>query len=215
MKVTEVDPGVDLAKPAVGYVRTPGRHISDLYGEMYRQMDPDRFDKRQVDGTPQPFNLVKLELGLTFEEMLEHALGESILGGRPGEFVTQHEADCEQVGVEIIPGVTCPCGAGVIYSPDWIFFDDDMLGEFKLTFYSSKGALDDPKFDKYKTQIMSYLYHLRMTRARLYIMFIRGDYKGANKGDPELRCWQLEFTPAELRRNWLALVKIGRKAGLL
>jgi len=168
--------------------------MSDLYGELYKQLEPKRFDKRDKDGNPEPFDLTRMELGTSFEEVLEPVLAERLLGTRPGEFTTDE---------------------GVIYSPDYLFIDDDgewVLGEFKLTWMSSRGAPHDTKFSKWHCQMMAYCYHLNINTARLFAFFVNGDYAPPS---PKLLAWEFKFTKKELVTNWNELVRIGRQKGLL
>lgn len=167
--------------------------MSDLYNAFFKDYDPKRYDKRDANGDPTPFDLAKLEVGLTFEEMLEKALAESILGERPGEFTTDD---------------------GVIYSPDYLFYETDeiILGEFKCTWYSSRNAPFDPKFEKWLCQIQCYLYHLNMRKARLYVLFLNGDYKPPS---PQLLAWEMTFTTRELADNWRVVKDHAVRKGLL
>jgi hypothetical protein len=183
-----------LAQPTEGYVRSPGLHMSDIYNSLYKELDPKRYDKKDKQGNPLPFDLAKLELGTAFEEVLEEALRQRIFGARPGEFTTEE---------------------GVIFSPDYIFFEENesILGEFKCTWYSMKNAPHDQKFDKWITQIKAYLHHLSMTRCRLFVFFVNGDYK-ANRS-PVLLAWDLTFTPSELTANWNMLKRHAVRKGMI
>lgn len=193
MKITPIAHGLDLAKPTEGYVRTPGLHASDLYGSFYRSFDPARYDKRRgEDGEPLGFDTTKMELGIGFEEVLERTLAERLLGARPGEFVSPE---------------------GIIYSPDYLFSEDDLiLGEFKLTWYSSRGAPTDEKFSKWLTQIKLYCHWLEIRRARLYVLFVNGDYKPPT---PALLAWELVFTPRELQDEADMILRHGRSKGMI
>lgn len=193
MRVKPFDHGLALAKPTEGYVRTPGLHMSDLYGAMFKRIDPKRFDKKGKDGKPEPMDLKRVELGTAFEELLEPILVKRLGGERPGEFTTPE---------------------GVIYSPDWIFSDEPeaVLGEVKLTWMSSRGAPTDPRFLKWIVQIEAYLYHLGLRKARLFAFFVCGDYAPPA---PQLLAWEFTFTQQELEDNWRQLVKVGQAEGLL
>lgn len=201
MKATRIEHGLSLAAPTDGYVRTPGLHMSDIYGALYKELDPKRFDKKdKVTGKPLPFDLKRMELGTTFEELLEPVLARRLRGSRrPGEFTTEE---------------------GIIYSPDHLFMMDDdsepILGEFKLTWMSGKGCPHDPKFDKWMCQIKAYLYHLGLKRARLYAFFVNGgidhDYM---EHQPEFHAWDLVFRQMELDANWNMLKRFAIKRGIL
>lgn len=207
MIVRPLPHNLTLGQAAEGYIRSPGPHMSDLYGSLYKALDPQRYDKRRKDGTPEPMDMVKVQVGTTFEQLLEEALARVLLGERPGEFTTQHDAAC--TGED-----TCECCAGIVYSPDYLFFDDHetVLGEFKCTWYSMKNAPWDEKFDKWMTQIKSYLYHLKLTKARLYVLFLNGDYKPPA---PQLLAWELQFTERELWENWAMLKRHAREVGMV
>jgi hypothetical protein len=214
MIVTEIDHHLSLAQGTPGYVRSPGLHMSALYGSLYQQLEPSRFKK---DSSP---DATRMEVGLAFEETLEEAIGRRLLGERPGEFVTQHGHECRHYGAEVTIGDSvCYCGAGVAYSPDHLIWNGDgvfRVGEFKVTWMSIKQGIRDPRFAKWWTQIMAYCFHLGTRYARLYALFINGDYTWKDPyGGPHLRCWDVEFQQHELSDEWATLVRHGRKVGLL
>lgn len=178
--------------------RSKGLHMSDIYGALYKELEPKRFDRGE------PMDLVRLEMGLAFENALEQALRdqftESILRGehdrgeaaeRPGEFRTPE---------------------GIIFSPDLLVTNGILrVGEIKLTWLSSrevprkKGDFFPPKFNKYFTQIMSYAHNLGTRFARLYIFHVNGAYdcaKRSGEPKPEFLPFDLEFTQQELNENW-------------
>ena len=156
---------------------------------------------------------------MAFESWLEPQLRIRLFGERPGEFVTQHAADCPRHDEVVVEGmdVGCYCGAGVAYSPDWLFYEDDLvLGEFKRTKYSMRGAPTDKKFQKWICQMQAYCYHLDTTVARLFVLFIMGDYSyKPPDGDEQIKAWEFTFTKRELADNWNLLVRHARKKGLL
>lgn len=208
MIVTEIDHNLVLAAPTEGYVRTEGLHMSDLYNSLYQSLEPRRFVKGSA------LDLAKMEAGTSFEEVLEPALAARLLGSRPGEFRTRHAPDCEHQTIDC-DGEVCPfCGCGIAYSPDYLFDIDGelVLGEFKLTWMSSKDAPDGPKFAKWHTQIMCYLFHLEITRCRLYAFFVNGDYKPPS---PQLKCWNLRYTKREIEDEWNCVLRHGKKVGLV
>lgn len=197
MVVTPFEHGLDLAKPTKGYRRSKGVHASELYGAFYKAYDPSRYNKKDTKGKPLPFDVTKMELGTSFEEVLESALIERLLasdksGTRPGEFTSPE---------------------GIIYSPDFIFFNgEDVLGEFKCTWYSMKNAPLDKKFEKWWTQIKMYCHWLGLTKARLYVLFVNGNYKPPS---PVLRAWEAEFSPHELREEAEMVLNHARREGLV
>jgi len=193
MIITPFEHNLVLAAPTPGYVRSAGLHASALYGAFYQAIDPKRYDKRDKAGVALPFDLAKMEMGTSFESVLEPAIAARLFGERPGEFTSPE---------------------GIIFSPDYLFFETGatILGEFKLTWYSSRDGLDSEKFDKWKTQIQMYCYWLRITRARLYVLWVNGDYKPPS---PVLQAWELQFTRDELQEETETVLRHGRNVGLL
>lgn len=192
VKVTEFEHGLVLSTPTHGYIRTPGLHASDIYGAFYKSLDPKRYDKRQEDGSPIPMDETRMTLGTSFEEVLEIALAARLLGERPGEFTSPE---------------------GVIFSPDYLFNEEHLvLGEFKCTWYSAKDAPFGDKFLKWWTQIKLYCYWLRIHHARLYVLFVNGDYKPPA---PVLRAWSVEFTDKELQGEYTAIMRFAHREGML
>jgi hypothetical protein len=213
-----IDHGLTLGKPTEGYVRTPGLHMSDIYGSLYKVLNPKRYDKRDADGKPLPFNELHMEVGSGFEEALEPMLRARLIdAARPGEFATQHAADCVYAQVKVQVGdPSCPCGAGVIYSPDHFLFDGVFrLGEFKLTWMSIAKGLRDPRFDKWFCQMKAYCYHLQTRYARLYVLFVNGDWSFKLATGPMLLAWDIEFTTKELREEWNLLLRHAREKEML
>jgi hypothetical protein len=48
-------------------------------------------------------------------------------------------------------------------------------------------------------QIKAYCYVLEVDRACLWAFFVNGDYRGSG---PQIKCWEIYFTPRELHDNW-------------
>lgn len=181
--------------------RTPGLHMSDIYGSLFRELEPERYTRDDLDDrTKNAYMLV----GLSLEEMLEEGLRQRFAetgSGRPGEFVTEE---------------------GIIYSPDLIIFNGETrLGEIKLTWMSSREVPREPangfppKFDKYFVQMMAYCHHLETPYARLLACFVNGTYDKSTGMKPELLSWDITFTARELRDNWQMLKMHGRLKGML
>ena len=190
--------------------------MSDLYGSLFKQLEPKRFDSGA------PMNPMHLEMGLAWENMLEDGLRERLQlvagedASRPGEFMTE---------------------GGIAFSPDLLIYEASgrvRLGEIKLTWMSSREMPDTidyalpKKFRKWEVQICAYLYHLDLVHARLYAFFVNGEYawmrkkKGAQSalptetlGGPQLFAYDLEYTQQELDENWQMLEAHGKTVGLL
>lgn len=196
MKFKPVPHGVDIVGPSIG--RAPGLHASDLYGAYYRDTEPKRYDKRGKNNERLEARPENLAMGLAWERYLEERLVASgIDAHRPEE---QH---AEEDGVELS------------YNPDLFIFEDDGLrgGEIKLTFMSETDAFDDPKFNKWHSQMMIYGHLLEIPKWRLYGLFAAGDYK--KQRDPVLRAFDVEYTAREMREEWQTMVRHGRHKGLI
>jgi hypothetical protein len=196
MIVKEVEHGLDLAKPSEGYERTPGLHMSSLYNSLYEELEPKRFAKSsKPDAT-------RMELGTSFEEVLEPALSARLLGSRPGEFITTD-------------------GTDIIYTPDHLIFNGPegnklVLGEFKCTWMSIRNGITDQRFAKWMTQMKLYCHHLETPYARLYTLFVNGDYSWRGPhGGPHVRAWDITFTKRELVDEWNLVLRHARRKGLL
>ncbi len=219
MRFKEIPHDLVLAKNEPGYIRSPGLHMSDCYGSYFKELDPKRYAKKTAKGEDAPFDLTVMEEGMAFEGWLEPQLRQRLLGDRPGEFFTQHEDKCKRFGEAVKDGSgLCWCGAGIAYSPDWLFLEDDgmVLGEFKRSKYSLRDAPADKRFSKWICQMQSYCYHLPTQVARLYVLFVNGDYSYKPPGgDEQIKAWEFSFTKQELRDNWKQLRDHARKKGLL
>jgi hypothetical protein len=219
VKVTQHEHGLVLGRNAPGFVRSPGLHMSDLYGSLYKHLDPKRYDKRDADGVPEEMDWVKVEAGMGWEMRLEPMLEEQGPGERPGEFFTQHARTCSLYKHLVTDGsVICSCGAGVAYSPDWLFYlpDEIVLGEFKFTWYSLRDFPNHEKFDKWLCQVKCYCKHLKLLKCRIYPYWTVGGYpKGAPPTPVFDSYYLLEFTQAELDKEWNQLVRWGKKVKMI
>lgn len=223
MRVRAFEHGLVLAQNAPDFTRSPGLHMSGIYNSMYKAIDPKRYDKRDEDGEPEELNLAKLEAGMGFEQRLEPNIEKTYGGCRPGELFTQHARDCSAYGRPVRDGsVLCHCGAGVAYSPDWLFTEHDpmILGEFKFSWYSNRDFPELDKFDKWLCQCQAYLIHLKLTTVWVFPFWVNGAYPRGKDGwvppTPDFtRAYEIEFTVKELVNNWNAMLRHAWKAGLL
>ena len=224
---------LDLMTPTEGYTRTPGLHASEIYNALCKKLDPKRYDKRDPKTKlPLPMPEDRVGFGTRFEEALEPQLKTRYQGYRPGEFAVQHGEDCPRAYQSLAkkrpanrnpvkPGdPLCPCGAGIIYSPDYLFFVDGhppILGEFKLTWMSSKGFPDDPKFMKWLMQVKFYLRNLQMNRVWFFPFWVNGGTDNAyHQCQPEFkRAWDLSFSDGECEQTHQRLLRFARKEGML
>lgn len=186
MKVTRLAQEFDLLKSDL--VRSPGLHMSDIYGALYKELDPKRY-------TNDPWNEMALAMGTAWEKHLEWLLvSQGYPCVRPDAFLTTE---------------------GIGFSPDLLITNGVLrLGEIKLTWMSSEADLTDPRFDKYLTQMKAYCHHLETPSARLFAGHVNGG-GGYGKPDPRLAIYDLEFTARELRENWDMLLRFARQRKML
>lgn len=136
MIVTPVlDHGIDFL--ASDLVRSPGLHASEVYGDLFKQLEPKRYDIRdKVTGEPLDWNPVLLAIGTAWEKHFEYLLAKAgIVVERPDEFMSED---------------------GIAFSPDLIQFNGvTRIWEIKYTSMSTKDLpvvetnCLPPKFDKY------------------------------------------------------------------
>jgi len=217
VQVREFEHQLDITNLSPDYVRSPGLHISDIYGSLYKKLDPRRYAKLDEDGLPEAMNWTKVAAGSAWENHLEPQLQKQFGGSRPGELFTQHATTCSSYRRPVRDGsVLCHCGAGVAYSPDWLFDEPELiLGEFKFSWYSCRNFPKEDKFDKWVCQVKTYLYHLKMHIVWVFPYWVNGTYpKGAPSPDFRL-AYELTFTQRELDDNWSALLRHAWKEKML
>lgn len=188
MKVTPVEHGLDLTLSDL--VRSPGLHASDIYGELFQDLEPERYKRDS------PMNSVLTALGTAWEKHLEYLLLKNgIRAERPEEFMSPE---------------------GIAYSPDLLIFNGvTRLGEIKLTSMSADSMPRTPtnslppKFDKFLVQMRLYAYWLNVRFGWLAVLFLYKPYA------PEFRVFELEFGERELQDNYQMCVNYAESKGMM
>lgn len=179
-------------------VRSPGLHASDIYGDLFKKLEPKRYDIRDKEtGEPEEMNGVLMALGTAWEKHFERLLEwNGIAAERPTEFMDEE--------------------TGIAYSPDLLFFiDEPRLGEIKLTSMSLDGTPTEeancfpPKFNKYLAQLKFYARFLNMPLLWLGVVSIREPWK------PQFAMWDIECTTQEIEENYRMLMNHARHTGML
>lgn len=192
MIVTPVfDHGIDFL--ASDLVRSPGLHASDIYGDLYKHLEPKRYDFG--DGPP---NALLMALGTAWEKHFEYLLekaGYKI--ERPGEFMS-------------------PPPHSVAFSPDLLQFNGvTRLWEIK---YTSMGAQDmpeevtnglPPKFSKYSCQMMLYAKWMGLHHGALAVVLNHKPW------DPQFRLFHIEWNDRELDENEKMIMSHAKHAGMV
>lgn len=188
MKITPVLEPLDLLHSDL--VRSPGLHMSDIYGGLYKELDPKRYGGEFS-------NDLCLAMGTAWEKHFEWLLiSNGLTISRPDAFLTKE---------------------GIGFSPDLLILNGvTRVGEIKLTWMTDIEDIADQKFDKYLTQVKAYCYHLETPYGRIYATHINGGEKDFyGKPNPILRIYDLEFTTRELNENWQMLLNYATRKGLL
>ena len=86
----------------------------------------------------------------------------------------------------------------VIGSPDAYDTVDDKVVEIKATWRSSKHDIVSRR--EYFWQLMAYCYMTQTLKATLVVLYVCGKWGGSIT--PEMKRYEIKFTPAELQQNW-------------
>jgi hypothetical protein len=198
--------------------RSPGLHASTIYNSLYQELEPKRYT------ADTPFDMARMDLGLTIEDMIEEGWKRRHQSERPGEFMTEE---------------------GIAFSPDGITFEPPrtLLTELKVTWMSCRecpiseaqseqtkaflagkelklpvtwdgvsAANFPPKLSKYFTQMKFYTRNLDLEWARLIVLFINADYRPSR---PVVLAWDFLFTKRELEENHRMLINHAKHKGML
>jgi hypothetical protein len=154
--------------------RSVGVHVSAIIDYLSRMMG-----RRDNDFTRQDLDAFAV-VGRMFERILAEVVFRPPRYIRPGEIF--HD--------------------DIIGSPDALDLDDLAVVEIKATWKSSKH--DIKTFREYWWQIMAYCQMTGLTKARLYVFYVCGDWAPPKPIWPP-RAWEATFTQSELNENWKML----------
>jgi hypothetical protein len=196
MIVTPVlDHGIDFL--ASDLVRSPGLHASTIYGNLFKRLEPKRYDIRDKDtGEPLALNPVLMAIGTAWEKHFEFLLAKSGYDvQRPEEFMSED---------------------GIAFSPDLLQFNGiTRVWEIKYTSMSVKDLPTEetnclpPKFDKYDSQMKLYAYWLNLHHGTLAVVLNHQPW------DPQFRMFNLEWNDRELVDNHAMCMNDAKHQGLL
>lgn len=173
-------------------------HLSQIYGDLMSQLQPKRFDRSK------PMDLVKVETGLVFENMLEKSLAEKFATVRPGEIVSPE-------GIYMSPdGVNPTMGCGEEFKCTWM--SSRVYGE-NLSPYTDEYGMPTKKFLHWFIQMKGYAKWLPTDTFLLRVLHINGNYE--HPYQPEFLTHRIVFTETEIEENWTMLINHARNRGLL
>jgi len=146
MRVSRIDHGLDNHLIVESdEPRAQGLHASDLYGALYRRLNPKRF-------RAEPPNPLLLALGLAWERYFQGVV--------------------EAAGLDITRPPSFMSPEGVWLSPDGLLFNGhSKIIELKLTHKAPAETLDDSRFAHWLTQVKAYGHVLGINRVRFYVLF--------------------------------------------
>jgi hypothetical protein len=184
MRLTELE--VDIADILISdeqsQPRSVGLHVSSIIN--YILTTTGLSDKRN-DFDDDDLNMFAI-VGRLWEQMLANILFKPPRYQRPGEI------ECD----------------GIYGSPDAVDCDDACLMEFKVTWKSSSRPIESSAFIKYIAQVKAYCHMLGLSKVRLYVFFVCGNWKPPI---PQFKAWEIEFSRAELKTNWDMIVRNGKE----
>lgn len=199
MIVTPYDLDLDIAPNDPN--RSPGVHMSDLYTDLYQDLEPERFVRGEK---PAP---ALLGVGLALEQYTERLLvKKGIDAYRPDEFRT-------------------PDKYSIAFSPDLLIMNGLLSGgEIKATFMSSREWPTEearglpPKADKYVTQTKAYGHNLETPNWWLLVWFLKGKWEKSQNDTnvlADFRIYKLQYTAKEMREEYQMLINHGLHKGIL
>jgi len=197
MNFTELNWDVTNTTPQNTHPRSAGIHVSQIIGDLYKTIYPDRFS----DTGPLPWG--KFMAGWAWEEVIGRAMAEV------DHNVMQQfgELECDNI----------------FGTPDGWDPVVDGLEEYKCTWASAKHDIGSDKFSHWRMQGKAYLWMASLDTITYRVFFVNGDYQYLQKENskqthppgPQIKAWRVTYTPEELQRNWMVLTKHAKKRGWL
>lgn len=193
----------ELVLSTTGGERAPGVHLSDLV-----RLEMVRREKRF--NTSDPMDMMRVDAGHTWEEIVAHALQRREEKGGP-KAGYRPDAIC-------FDGIWC--------SPDWLNPGGQFpLEEWKATKTSSKKGWDAAHW-YWELQVLGYAHALtelgilEVNSALVRVWYINGDYDWSAKVDDltilrDYVEFELHFTARDKQDNWNKLKALGQVHGLL
>ena len=196
MKVLEITQDIELGfdlfprRPeGEDPVRSTGLHLTDIISDIMTASGMQK-TASGANWAPDQLNMAA-EVGFMWEEVFSQALKDR-LPCRIGEVV------CD----------------GVAMSPDGMEMEMEsgevVLAEYKVKWASSKR--DPTENFKWMAQVKGYCKGLGLTKVRMYVLYVNGDYRGSG---PQFKTYAIEFTELEIAENWEMITGHARNRGWL
>lgn len=201
--------------------RSAGLHVSEVIRDLaFKGKILDAKWKSELAIEEQDTHM--MQIGLSWEDYLDRSGQFPELEFHPGELKVRCGCCC-YCGNE---PTECQCPNYrelIIYmSPDGLIWSDGVLAflaEIKFTKKSCRDFASGLRMGSKKSimwvwQIAAYLKGTGTLAAKLFVMFVNGNYSFDDK-DPESgavkKCFRLEFTEEEIESNWRMLVHHARE----
>jgi hypothetical protein len=174
-----------------GIIRAIAKHTGILKPENAEDIkEPSIADIREITD---PIALVRIAIGLAWEDYYLKYLGQRSIKKHPGETCV------DRIYMN-------PDGVGV--SKEWLELENKpypgvmitRIHEVKATYKSIKTVGDMTKQWLWMTQIKAYCKGYGTRYATMHVLFLCGDYKFPIR--PIVREWPIEFTQKEINDNW-------------
>lgn len=197
MEFRELSWDVTNTTPQNAHLRSIGVHVSQIIGDLYKTLYPDRFES---NGSL-PWE--KFMAGWAWEEVIGRAMA--------------------QVDATVIQQFGELSEDGIIGTPDAWNQDRDCIEEYKCTWVSARHDIGSDKFAHWLMQGKAYLWMASMDTIVYRVFFVNGDYQYLKRGNsrkthppgPMTKAWVITYEPHELKQNWDMLVSHARKRGWL
>ncbi len=181
-------PAIDSRGEPMGAGRSPGIHVSQAIKRLRKAWG------MKVDGIEgeQPF--LRMFFGFVLEKALEMAFKWFYQTVRPVMSGVEYSMD------------------GVFLTPDGFNTDEQVVEEYKLTWTSMAQFEADPQnpnksHPDWLVQIMSYCRVFGVTKARLVVAWLNGDYSWKVGRGAQVKAYVLTFTDEEIENAWKLVLK--------
>lgn len=179
--------------------RTPGLHVSQIYGDLDRVLNAARYKGTFTEEDLGAFGT----LGFLWERILEDALSQMVTEADPARYWRPTEMECD----------------GILLTPDYAdldFHGDGSaqmgLEEYKVTWKSVKAWDDYEKnFWRWGVQKKAYCYVLGTRFARMRALFLVGNWRDSIV--PVCKVREFVYTDRELQENWDMLRNHAKRRG--
>lgn len=158
----------------------PRRHISHVINKLCLALG--HYERGEDDSRP----ISLMETGSAFQDAVATALAHRWAQNSPHRYLEPGELEKD----------------GLIGTPDLYDVIDECIIEIKYTKISARHDPESEKFWKYWVQLKAYCYMMGVTKGRLHVGHVNGNYRDI---DIVYNVWEDDFTVSDLWENWRML----------